>query len=81
MTDELKRGHIYATTVLNSNYVTSLEFRLKFLRCEFFDIVKACIRYCKNLNFVYELFGNVALLRPLRLNDLSQREIKHLKGT
>ena len=80
LNDELKRGHIYGTTILKSNYITSNEFRLKFLRCEFFDITKACIRYCKNLNLVYELFGDVALLRPLQINDLSKREIQHLKG-
>ena len=80
LNDELKRGHIYGTTILNSNYITSNEFRLKFLRCEFFDITKACIRYCKNLNLVYELFGDIALLRPLQINDLSKREIQHLKG-
>ena len=80
LNDELKRGHIYGTTILKSNYITSNEFRLKFLRCEFFDITKACIRYCKNLNFVYELFGDVALLRPLQMHDLSKREIQQLKG-
>ena len=68
-------SYTYATTVLNSNYVASKEFKLIFLRTELFDAKKAALRFCKNLNFIRFLFGDVALLRPLYVSDLTKPEV------
>lgn len=51
-------------------------FRLRFLRCELFDVQKAVIRFCNYLNFVHELWGSVALEREVRLADFSRSETK-----
>lgn len=80
ITKELMTGYIRAITILNSTYVTSREIRLKFLRCELFDLEKAVVRYLNNLNYIHELFGDRALLRPIYLTDLTKNEVKHLKG-
>jgi hypothetical protein len=69
-------SYIHATTVLNSNYVASTEFKLIFLRTELYDAKKAALRLCKNLNFIRFLFGDVALLRPLYVSDLTKPEVR-----
>lgn len=71
---ELTRGHRLAVDQLNSMYVTSPSFRLRFLRHEFFNAKKAAIRYFRCLNHLVLLFGEVSLLRPLRIDDLSESE-------
>lgn len=75
----LQRAHIRAV-VLDSNYVTAPEFRIRFLRTEFFDVKKAVARYCRYLNYLWDFFGDVALLRQICFSDLSKQETKYLKG-
>ena len=64
---------------LNSSYILSSSFRLRFLRAEFFDISKAVVRFCSCLNLLVELFGEVSLLRQIFLSDLTKSERKLLK--
>jgi len=78
-TEKLLASHIHAVSTLKSNYVTSKEFRIRFLRHEFFNVEKATTRYLRNLNFIFDLFGDISLLRPLYLTDLSTHEWKYLK--
>lgn len=51
-------------------------FRLRFLRCELFNVHKAVVRYCYYLNFVHELWGSVALEREIKLSDFNRPESK-----
>lgn len=74
------KAHLRALEIFNSEYVIAPEFRIRFLRTEFFDIDKAVLRYCKYLNHVWDLFGDLALVRQIALNDLNQKELKYLKG-
>lgn len=74
----LKRQYHIALS-MNSSYVMSSDFRMRFLRAEFFDVTKAAIRFCKCLNFLVRLFGEVSLMRQLFLSDLTKREMKLLK--
>lgn len=74
------KAHLRAVEVLRSNYVTAPEFRIRFLRAEFFHVKRAVRRYYKYLNHVWDLFGDVALVRQIELNDLNRDEIKYLKG-
>jgi len=62
-----------------STYVNSTEFRLRFLRCELFDVSKAALRLVRFLDLVLELFGDFALQRPIRLSDFSKQELKHFR--
>ena len=64
---------------INSTYVSSSDFRLRFLRAEFFDVHKAILRFCKCLNVLVQYFGEVSLLRQIFLSDLSKNERKLLK--
>lgn len=55
-------------------YVKSRDFQLTFLRCELFNAKKAAIRLAKYLELAYELYGEDALRRPLRIDDLNTKE-------
>ncbi|KAL3904380.1 MAG: hypothetical protein SGARI_004946, partial [Bacillariaceae sp.] len=63
-----------------STYVTSDEFRLKFLRAEFFDPAKAAARFLQNTQNLFRWFGSVALRRPLRYSDLTTADVALLKN-
>lgn len=63
-----------------STYVNSLEFRLRFLRCENFDAKKAAVKMMNYLNLVLECFGTFALFRPIRLSDFRNDERRIMQG-
>ena len=60
-------------------FVNNENFRLRFLRCELFDVQKAVSRFVEYSTLSYELFGDIALKRPIRLGDLSKLEIKFVR--
>jgi len=64
---------------LNSGYVLSRDFLLKFLRISNYDTASATLRYFRYLDLLDVLFGDTALTRPLALRDLTKREIRYLK--
>jgi len=64
---------------MNSTYVHSVAFRLKFLRAELFHISDAALRYVRNLNYLVDKFGEIALMRQLYMSDLSNEELRFLK--
>jgi hypothetical protein len=70
----IKRAYDHAVINLNSQYVTSKEFRLKFLRAELFDVPKAAIRLTKRLDLLHKYFGVIGLLRAIRYIDLTPEE-------
>ena len=74
-----KQAYTRAVVGLQSNYVRTPEFRLRFLRAERFDVKKAAIRYCRGLDYLVSSFGEQALLRQLYLSDLSKEEERFLK--
>lgn len=51
-------------------------FRLRFLRCELFNVPKAVRRFYNYLDYVYEYWGEVALKRPIRFTDFTKAEQK-----
>jgi hypothetical protein len=56
------------------------DFRLRFLRCELFDVKKAVKRFLNYLNLVHELWGFEIVSRRLVLvKDFSKLEYKYLK--
>jgi len=60
-------------------YMQDMDIRLRFLRCELFDVSKAAVRMMKYLDLTYELFGTVALKRPIQLCDLGKSEMEMLR--
>ena len=77
---KLVEGHLKATETFQSKYVTAPEFRLRFLRTEFFDYKKAARRYFTCLNYLLKYFGDFALLRPLQMSDLSSSQRRYLES-
>eukprot|EP00537_Pseudo-nitzschia_pungens_P002987 CAMPEP_0172371686 /NCGR_PEP_ID=MMETSP1060-20121228/44339_1 /TAXON_ID=37318 /ORGANISM="Pseudo-nitzschia pungens, Strain cf. cingulata" /LENGTH=557 /DNA_ID=CAMNT_0013097405 /DNA_START=86 /DNA_END=1759 /DNA_ORIENTATION=+ len=59
-----------------NSYIHSVEFWLRFLRCDLFDAQRAAIRMVQFLDLLAELFGDVALERPIMLKDFSRDEIQ-----
>ena len=67
-------------TPITPCYINSDDFRLRFLRSQFFDIPKAARQLCGFLDNVLEHFGEVSLTRPIRLEtDFSKEEMKAMK--
>jgi len=60
-------------------FVNSEEFRLRFLRCELFDVPTAALRITKYLSLVSELFGDFALQRPIRISDFSKTDLREFR--
>ena len=62
------------------SYIHAKNYKLRFLRCELFDARKAAKRYCKYLDMLLELHGEIALTRPIRMNDLGREAISFLRS-
>ena len=73
---EICRKRCLADSEYRTYAIHDDEFRLRFLRCELFDATKAAIRYTNYLNFVHEMWGPIALQRPIRLSDFTKSEMK-----
>ena len=79
--DRIKHKHLaYMEATESYNpYVHGLELRLRFLRCELFDVPMAAVRMLKYLDLTQELFGDLALRRPIQLRDLGKSEMEWLR--
>lgn len=51
-------------------YVNDVEFRMKFLRCKLFKVEEAARLLIDYIELVQELYGDVCLSRPIRLDDV-----------
>jgi len=63
-----------------TSYVNTVDFRLKFLRCELFDASKAAIRLVKYLDLMVEMYGLFALQRKILLTDFSKHELQIMRA-
>ena len=68
------------TSTQPGTYINTESFRLMFLRCDYFDCVKAAKRMCSFAEIMYELYGDVGLQRRAYLSDLSPYEQKILRA-
>jgi hypothetical protein len=67
---------------IETAYIHSNEFRLRFLRSELFDPKKAAFRLVKYLDLILEIYGKDTLMRggyPL-LDDFNKEEMAFLRG-
>lgn len=79
--DRIKHKYIAynkATKTYNP-YVHGADIRLRFLRCDLFDIPAAAKRMMGYLDLTRELFGDVVLTRPIELRDLGKQEMEMLR--
>eukprot|EP00536_Pseudo-nitzschia_multiseries_P008764 jgi/Psemu1/199014/e_gw1.229.4.1 len=72
-------AYVEATRGAYNQYVHDMQIRLRFLRCELFVVKKAAVRMMKYLDLTHELFGPVALTRPIQLCDLGKLEMEMLR--
>jgi hypothetical protein len=63
-----------------SQYVLNDEFRMKFLRANYFDPRKAARNYVMYLDLLEKYYGEVALMRPLYFSDLGAGELELLRA-
>ena len=61
-------------------YVTAVDFRMKFLRAEQFDVTKAATRLLVHFEKKLELFGEGVVGRDVRWSDLSTEDIAVLQS-
>jgi hypothetical protein len=66
----IQRQWLDASVAVDVHVLTE-EYRLRFLRADLHDPLKAAVRYCKWLDLLVEFYGEVSLTRPLYLSDLS----------
>eukprot|EP00535_Pseudo-nitzschia_heimii_P003210 CAMPEP_0197176676 /NCGR_PEP_ID=MMETSP1423-20130617/2519_1 /TAXON_ID=476441 /ORGANISM="Pseudo-nitzschia heimii, Strain UNC1101" /LENGTH=501 /DNA_ID=CAMNT_0042626077 /DNA_START=326 /DNA_END=1831 /DNA_ORIENTATION=- len=64
----------------NKSYINTTGFRLKFLRCELFDVEKAAIRLIRYLDLMFEMYGLIGLKRKILLSDFSKNELQVLRA-
>ena len=71
-----KKSAYYKAVSLGSRYVLrdNISLRVRFLRADEFDSKKAAQRFVNYLDFYYELFGTIALVRPICFDDLQKEE-------
>lgn len=65
---------------MSIEYVTRVEFRLKFLRAENFETTKAAIRMVRYFEEKLVLFGQEKLVRDIMLQDLDAETISGLQS-
>lgn len=70
-----KRAYLQSKTLTKQSYVHQDDFKLRFLRCELFDVPKAAVRMALFLDLLVDLFGDYALERPIKLSDFSKKEL------
>ena len=68
------------STTTTSSYVLRNDYKLSFLRTELFNVPKSVLRYINYLNLLYQVYGDCALRRPIRLQDLNKEEFTFLKS-
>ena len=68
------------STTTTPSYTLRNDYKLSFLRTELFNVPKSVLRYINYLNLLYQVYGDCALRRPIRLQDLNKEEFTFLKS-
>lgn len=67
-------GEAEAKAAKSECYLNDPDTRLRFLRCENFDVVKAVERFNNFLEFSSEVFGDYVADRPFAISDFDSKE-------
>lgn len=73
-----KKMYEHSKTIPNSHIQTKA-FRLRLLRCTGFNIPISAFRIASLCDTMVDLFGEVALERPIRMSDFSKKELQVLR--
>jgi hypothetical protein len=68
------------TMTSNHSYLLDKDIKLRFLRSELFDPSKSALRYTKYLDLLFEIYGECALQRPIRIEDFNHEELSFFKS-
>eukprot|EP00531_Pseudo-nitzschia_arenysensis_P001711 CAMPEP_0116142328 /NCGR_PEP_ID=MMETSP0329-20121206/14850_1 /TAXON_ID=697910 /ORGANISM="Pseudo-nitzschia arenysensis, Strain B593" /LENGTH=524 /DNA_ID=CAMNT_0003637557 /DNA_START=271 /DNA_END=1845 /DNA_ORIENTATION=+ len=60
-------------------YAHGIDIRLRFLRCDLFCVEQAAKRMMLYFDLTQELFGDIALQRPIQLKDLGKMEMEMIR--
>lgn len=60
-------------------FVDDGTFRLRFLRCELFNVEKAVIRFINYLDTSFDFFGPAALAGVVRIKDLAKSQLRFIR--
>ena len=74
-----EKGAYLQSQKLPKTYVNGDDFRLRFLRLELFDVIKAAQRIVRFLDLLLDLFGDFALKRAIRLRDFDSEELRCIR--
>ena len=79
--DRIKHKYIAYTEATKSYnpFAHGMDIRLRFLRCDLFDVSEAAQRMMRYLDLTQELYGDIALIRPIQLCDLGNQEMEMLR--
>ena len=69
-----KRAFTKAVTLGSQYVLQNRSLRIRFLRADEFDPAKAAQRFINYLDYYHELFGTIALMRPIYFDDLNKDE-------
>lgn len=72
----MKSAYLRAQVMYPDTYINSPEWRLRFLRCDFFDAQKAAIRMVNFLDILSDIFGDYVLKRPVQMTDFCWEEMQ-----
>ena len=70
-----KRAYLQAKQLYPESYVHGDDFKLRFLRCDLFDVPRAAVRMVYFMDLLSDIYGPYALQRPIRLGDFSKHEL------
>jgi len=77
---EDKKVAYMESQLFQNTYVNTPEFRLRFLRCELFDVKRAAKKIVKFLDYASHLFGPAVLQRPMGMVDFTTEEKKWMQN-
>jgi len=76
MPSKEKVAYLRSQELNPDTYINGSDFRLRFLRCDLFDVEKAAARMANFLDLMLDLFGDCVLKRPLQISDFSWEEMQ-----
>ncbi len=79
MPQDKKAALVRGKRLYPDSYISSEDFRLRFLRCDLFDTRMAASRMCEFLDLVSDLFGDYVLRRPIQMTDFTWEEMQVLR--
>ncbi|KAL3918534.1 MAG: hypothetical protein SGILL_004189, partial [Bacillariaceae sp.] len=77
--DPSLRGALDQAMACKDSFVHSTQYRLQYLRADFFHPKKACRRLMVRLRLLQKYFGPSALQRSLKISDFPKKEQAHLR--